>query len=318
MRRVGDLLMKIQKGFTLIELMVALALGLVVVAAATLLFLTAMKSNQIQGAMTDLQDNANFGLNYITQDIRLSNLNNVSAQLDDQLQLGGVVVSQNNYPNALRPQPDPANPTIIPTMDTVLLSGSGTGESNVSEGSDQLVIQYQPVDANTFDCEGRLIPDTDRMVVQRYFLRPDNNSNTGEDKPLALACDAGHYVVGSTAVQNYGDAGEIIMKRVDHFRVLLNVANKTTGNQRYISIANYMAVANKPRILGVSLGILARSAQNVGSTPELAQNNQFIVLDQTLTVNDDGNPNGYIRRVVTQDVALRNALGNREEEQSSE
>lgn len=310
--------MKIQKGFTLVELMVALALGLVVVAAATLLFLTAIKSNQTQNAMTDLQDNANFGLNYITQDIRMSNLNNVSAQLDDQLELGGIVLSQNNYPNILRPQPDPANPTVTPVMNTVLLSSSGLGESNVSEESDQLVIQYQPVEANTYDCEGRIIPNTERMVVQRYFLRADNNPNTGEDNPLALACDAGHYEIGNTTVQNFGDAGEIIMKRVDHFRVLLNVANKVTGNQRYISIADYMATANKPRILGVSLGILSRSAQNVGSSAELAQNNQFNVLDQTVTVNSDGNPNGYIRRVVTQDVALRNALGAREEEQNSE
>ena len=310
--------MKIQKGFTLVELMVALALGLVIVAAATLLFLTAIKSNQTQSAMTDLQDNANFGLNYITQDIRISNLNNVSAQLDDQLELGGIVLSQNNYPNILRPQPDPDNPSDLPVMDATLLSGSAVGESNVSQASDQLVIQYQPIEENTYDCEGQVIPNTNRIIVQRYFLRPDNNPATGEDNPLALACDAGHYEVGSTTVQNFGDAGEIIMKRVDHFRVLLNVANKVTGNQRYISIGNYMATATKPRILGVSLGILSRSAQNVGSSPELAQNNEYIVLDQTVTVNSDGNPNGYIRRVVTQDVAIRNALGIREEEKNSE
>ncbi|MEG2268985.1 MAG: prepilin-type N-terminal cleavage/methylation domain-containing protein, partial [Acinetobacter sp.] len=35
--------MKIQKGFTLIELMIALALGLIVVAAAAMLFLTGVK-----------------------------------------------------------------------------------------------------------------------------------------------------------------------------------------------------------------------------------------------------------------------------------
>jgi type IV pilus assembly protein PilW len=59
--------MKSQEGFTLVELMIALALGLIVVAAATLLFLTGLRSSSMQQGVSDLQDNANFGLNYITQ-----------------------------------------------------------------------------------------------------------------------------------------------------------------------------------------------------------------------------------------------------------
>ena len=62
-----------QVGFTLIELMISIALGLIVVAAAILLFLTGQKSVAMQKGMAELQDNANFGLNYITRDIRLAN-----------------------------------------------------------------------------------------------------------------------------------------------------------------------------------------------------------------------------------------------------
>jgi type IV pilus assembly protein PilW len=41
------------------------------------------------------------------------------------------------------------------------------------------------------------------------------------------------------------------MKRVDHFRVLLNVRN-ATGARRYIGIHEYMALTgDKPRILGL-------------------------------------------------------------------
>lgn len=305
--------MKKQIGFTLIELMIALALGLVVVAAATLLFLTGVRSQAMQQGVSDLQDNANFGLNYITQDIRLANLNNVAAEVNDQLLLGGIVVSQNNYPNALRPKPDPANPAAaLPFMSQTLLSSSGGGVSNVAQGSDQLVIQYQPMEAGGFDCEGREITDSNRIIVQRYFLRADTNKTTGEDKPLALACDAGYYAVGDSTVTNYGDVGEIIMKRVDHFRVLLNVAN-AAGLQRYVAINDYLALSPKPRILGVSLGVLTRSAQSVERDQAIAQNNTFTVLDQNIQVATTGNPTGYIRRVVTQDVALRNALGEREE-----
>ena len=143
--------MKIQKGFTLIELMIALALGLIVVAAAAMLFLTGVKSSQVQQGMADLQDNANFGLNYITQDLRLANLNTVEAAMNDALLHGGVVLSQSNLPTGIQAD-----------VDDVLLSRSNgdavgsdnewTGSSNVTQNSDQLVIQYKPAQTGGFDC----------------------------------------------------------------------------------------------------------------------------------------------------------------------
>lgn len=309
----GGVLMKQQAGFTLVELMITLALGLVIVAAATMLFLTGLRSSSIQQGISDVQDNANFGLNYITQDIRLANLNNLSASINDEVMLGGIVVSENNYPDEMQPQPDPDNPDETPSFNQTLLSSSSTGLSNVTQRSDYLVIQYQPMEAGGFDCEGRRITDDSRVIVQRYFLREDDNAAAGEANPLALACDAGSYAIGSTTVNNFGDAGEIILKRVDHFRVLLNVQN-SLGQQRYININEYMGLPSKPRILGVSIGALVRSSQNVGSDISVVQNNQFVVLDQNVAIEDDSNPTGYIRRVVTQDVALRNALGDRAEE----
>ncbi|MFW1742266.1 PilW family protein [Acinetobacter johnsonii] len=308
--------MKSQEGFTLVELMIALALGLIVVAAATLLFLTGLRSSSMQQGVSDLQDNANFGLNYITQDIRLANLNNIAARVDDKLLLGGIVLSEDNFPDSLIPVPDPDNPNSS-TFDISQLSSAGTGVSNVNQASDQLVIQYQPMAAGGFDCEGRIIADVDRIIVQRYFLREDDNSSTGERNPLALACDAGHYILGDEEINNFGDAGEIIMKRVDHFRVLLNVSSAT--GLRYMAIDDYMMETTpRPRVLGVSLGVLARSSQNVGQDQAISQNNQFTVLDQTVGIDDSGNQQGYLRRVVTQDVALRNALGEREGESESE
>lgn len=289
-------------GFTLVELMIALALGLVVVAAAAMLFITGVRSNAMQQGVSDLQDNANFGLNYITQDVRLANLNNTTAIMNDTLALGGVVLTQNNVHSAVRSG-----------MTANLLSFSGTGTSNVNQGSDQLVIQYEPMQSDVYDCEGRLIPDTSRMIVQRYFLRRDTNAGSGEANPLALACDAAHYNSSGwiDADENaYGGNGEIIMKRVDQFHVLLTVKN---GNNqiRYMSIAQYRTANPKPRIVGVNLGVLTRSSQNVGTDKAVAQANNFTLLDQALTVNARSNPTGYIRRVVTQEVALRNALGDR-------
>ncbi|MFW1841303.1 pilus assembly protein PilW, partial [Acinetobacter gyllenbergii] len=81
------------------------------------------------------------------------------------------------------------------------------------------------------------------VIVERYFLRKDANNTTDEpNQPLALACDAGYYPLtgNPTAITRYGDAGEIIMKRVDYFRVLLNVQG--SSGRRYISIHDYLSL----------------------------------------------------------------------------
>lgn len=154
------------------------------------------------------------------------------------------------------------------------------------------------------------------MVVQRYFLREDNNKQANEpNQALALACDAGYYPVeGSPAnITNYGDAGEIIMKRVDHFRVLLNVQSDETAGRRYVSINDYLNLpAPRPRIVSVQLGMLVRSAQSVGSESTIKNDQEFIVLDQTVQVKVPESSNTkYVRQVVSQTIALRNVFGER-------
>ncbi|MGM7372961.1 PilW family protein, partial [Acinetobacter baumannii] len=50
-----------EQGFTLIELIVALALGLILVAAATQLFIGGLLSSRLQKANAEIQDSGIFG-----------------------------------------------------------------------------------------------------------------------------------------------------------------------------------------------------------------------------------------------------------------
>ncbi|WP_277606323.1 PilW family protein [Acinetobacter sp. NIPH 2699] len=352
---------KASSGFTLVELMLSLALGLIITAAAILLFLTGQRSLSMQQGVSDIQDNANFGLNYITQDIRLTNLNNSKAIINDETAAAGIVLTS-SVNATLDETTTPAtslsnlNRSITGTTANVnLLSRSSgmiagtapmwTGVSNVTiDGeeaeSDQLVIQYEPLYTQTregaidylvggFDCEGNALkfrleqdvanpatPFGRQIVVQRYFLREDNNKQTTEpNQALALACDAGYYPVDGSPVSitNYGDAGEIIMKRVDHFRVLLNVQSDEVAGRRYVSINDYLNLAApRPRIVSVQLGMLVRSAQSVGSESAIKNDQEFVVLDQTIKVKTPENTSTrYVRQVVSQTIALRNVFGER-------
>ncbi len=59
-------------GFTLVELMIAMTLGLLVIASAITVFSGSRKSIDLNSALTDLQDSARFGMDTITRDIRMS------------------------------------------------------------------------------------------------------------------------------------------------------------------------------------------------------------------------------------------------------
>ena len=331
-----------QHGFTLIELMVALALGLIIVAAAVTLFITGQRSYYVQQGAAEIQNNANFGLNMITKDLRHTNLDGASVIMNDRVAYGGIVLT-----SSADPYIDTGNasakignvPTTISATNApkTLLSRSngddvGTannhwkGESNVTSqtgtaiNSDQLVIQYRPVNLGGFDCEGNEITEADEYVIQRYFLRKDTNAaSTEPNLALALACDAGRYKISSpTNFTNYGDAGQIIMQRVDHFRVLLGIeqGTGTATRRRFVDVNTYMKDFRSvdprigPKIVSVQLGILARSTQPAGQDDVIKDDMEFSVLDQTVKIKKPtGNPQKYVRQVVSQTVALRNALG---------
>lgn len=345
-----------QKGFTLIELMISLTLGLIISAAAILLFLTSGKSLSLQQGVSDIQDNANFGLNYITHDLRLTNLYTDESVINDATVNGGIVLTSSANPHKDTSKTPPlitsnlVGTIVGNTANINLLSrspgtgatvGSGdlwTGASNVKElgtdlASDQLVIQYVPIYqlekrkgvnvwAGGFDCEGNELvfseADGKQVIVQRYFLRVDANAGSNEpNKPLALACDSGTYpadITNPTSITGFGGAGQIVMKRVDYFRVLLGVQDDALNRRRYYSINDYMNLTstNKPRIVSLQLGMLIRSTQSVGAEVTIKNDQQFTVLDKIITVKVPTQNTKYVRQVVSQTVALRNAIGDRE------
>lgn len=356
--------MKLQYGFTLIELIIALALGLIISAAAVLMFITGQKSYVLQQGMANLQNNTTFGLNYITDEIRSTNLNVIKSIINDETTFGGIVLTSaanaRKIP-AVGTKPEQILSNLYPsvaganTVATFLTSG-GAHSSNVkcatditnngcSSGdlsSDQLVIQYRPqyvtddkgTPATTddmwfggYDCEGNKIEflktePTRRIIVQRYFLREDADKGSEPNDSLSLACAAGWYwepykdaagiEVKPTVLSGLSGQGEIIMKRVDHLRVLFGI--QTGDTYRYIPITEYKALANpKPRILSVQLGLLGRSTQGVGSESAFKDDQEFKVLDQTVVVKtpSTNTSSKYVREVVSQTIALRNTFGER-------
>lgn len=328
---------KSQKGFTLIELMVALVLGLILVAAAIQLFTGGILSSQLQRANAEIQDSGVFGVDYMLRDIRLANVGNLTnLEINDQTAYGGIVLTGSTASNT-------TNVNFVPKVEaaayidsTLLSRGSGDtvsstdnywkGLSNVkntagtAQISDQLTIQFV-APSQMFNCEGQIVYPGD-LVVQRYFLRVDANGSGTSD--IALACDANTPATAAdtvsskpTAISGLGTAGQIIIPRVDHFHVLLKTRDED-GNLSYYTIPQYRAAATAarattptakkaPRILAIQASVLIRSTNNAKNTVVDPAQATYVMLDTTVKATDTSNR--FLRRAYNSTVALRNAMG---------
>ena len=317
-----------QGGFTLIELMVALALGLLISAAAVQLFLGGLLTSRMQEANAELQNSGVFGLDYVARDIRLANyMNTAFPNLNEQTPWGGIVLTALGATGVDANIPIPA---AAPFISEGLLSHSEgetvsttqnewQGLSNVSVESDQITIQFVAPNAMV-NCEGASVQAGD-YVIQRYFVRRATaTATTGTD--YGLACDANTPtptgtapVAKPTAITGFGGAGELIMPRVDHFTVQLGTKN-AVGNMAYYTINQYRAVAKTartatpaiepPRIVSVKLAVLVRSMDNTRNN-DIDLTQSINILNQNVTLTDT--TTRFARRVYSTAVTFRNGLG---------
>lgn len=325
-------------GFTLIELLVSITLGLLVVAAASQLFVGGIVGFKLQQGAADTQDSGLFGLGYVVKDIQLANYGNPQyLVLSDTTKDGGVVLTADttagsSTSNLTDVRTSNSSTAYVPATlisrsqgDTTGTAPAWAGQTKAVSGatqSDQLTIQFIAPAAMS-NCEGTNVAAGAR-VVERFFLRAD----TTDTSALVLACDAGSITpkvdaiaadptnsVAAVAAQppilnNLGDAGQVIISRVEHLHFLLGT--QTAANVwRYYSIHDYMALTAvpKPQVKSVQIAVLVRSLDNTrDATVNSAQT--FNMLDQSVKVaTTDTSTNRYVRRVYSTTVALRNGLG---------
>ncbi|MCG3809027.1 MULTISPECIES: PilW family protein [Psychrobacter] len=222
---------KYQIGFTLIELMVSLFLGLLISAAAVQVYMINAKTAGVQASASELVEDATFNIPTIERKIRLANLGLADKVAADQPGSGIVLTSADNaiededgnetLDNFRNPKDlggDPKVPKNITLggspVEVALLTRTGdqtvgtkenewTGLSNVSSKSGQLTIQYR-APQDMYDCEGKLALGSrqvtiggvkevidGQIIIERFYLKAPNPSKPTE---LSLYCDAGKYI----------------------------------------------------------------------------------------------------------------------------
>ncbi|ELA09783.1 putative pilus assembly protein PilW [Moraxella macacae 0408225] len=294
----------VQTGFTLIELMISLVLGLLIVAAITQIYITMVRTDLVQRGAGEIGDVSIFGIQNVEQKLRMANLGNPENNIHQETDKGGVVLSQKNIGGAQN-SVDKKYFTHNPTS-----KSDDDGVSGTDKPSDTLTIQYINVTgAPMIDCESNVV-DVNDHVIERYFLRKSQvNGATG----LALACDAGRVdyrgiVTGTkaTGTKVFGDSGSEMVLNVEQFKVLLGVQKKDTGQMVYISPSAYTAVTNKnfekAPIVAIRFGMIVRSDKPIIGTD--IPNTAIKVLGEDNTPTDSAS---YIRKVYESTSMLRNA-----------
>jgi type IV pilus assembly protein PilW len=91
--------LKCQKGLSLIELMIAITLGLFIVAAMISLFVNSKENYRMNENMSRLQENARFAVSFISKDIRMADYRACVAadRLDDAISGENNIVRDDIY-----------------------------------------------------------------------------------------------------------------------------------------------------------------------------------------------------------------------------
>lgn len=286
-------------GFTLIELMISLVLGLLISAAVIQIYVINTRTVTIQQSASEVQDSSIFALQALEEHIRLANLGNPITSISSTSNHGGVVLTPTNLGTANT------------TLTTLLTNDSGsagfTSVSNMANvASDQLTIQYKNITPSPlYDCQGaEIAAGSSDWVVERYFVRLATGTTASAGvQDLALACAAGRVSENGTVIDAFSGNGEVIVPAVDQFKVLLG--SQIGINQlAYLAPSTYLKLTDKPSITTIKIGTIIRS-----TTPLISSTDQesFTVLGTSQNLKADTARRKFYRRSYESTVLLRNA-----------
>ncbi|MCG3842861.1 PilW family protein [Psychrobacter sp. Ps1] len=294
-------------GFTLIELIISLVLGLLVSAAVIQVYIISARTSVVQQSASEVQDTTIFALQAVDDHIRLANLGNPISNITSTTPHSGIVLTTNNLGNS--------NATDEKYLTVSADSDGWTGLSNiVGIESDQLTIQYKNItSASLYDCEGTEIASgSSDWVVERYFIR---KATGGGATDLVLACAAGRVdeegaIVTAFTGTGFTGTGEVIIPAVDQFKVLLGTMTDVS-QLSYMPANTYLTLTEKPAITTIKLGVIVRSTTPLIEDPEselaTEDKGKFVVLGTEQKLNTVSMNENYYRRSYESTITLRSA-----------
>jgi len=275
-----------QSGMTLLELMLAMMLGLFIVAGVGTVYLGSKQSYATRDQISELDENARMALRVLTEHIEHAGYAGSSGmQVQNYILPSGATVTQKTCGSTQNPR----NPNII----------NSAADGTPGNGGDTIGVSYLADEGLSIDCSGSRLnadcmpdktPSRDfGQVYNAFRVDPDNFRNAVGYKVPALQC-GGSNVTGR---QPWAQGVENIQ-----FRYGVDM-NGDLAADNYWTATQVQAGNAWNRILSVQVALLMRSIEPV--YPD-SQSTSYQLLDQTIAVG----PDRYKRAVYTTTIRLRN------------
>ncbi len=276
-------LLRSQKGLSLIELMVALVLGLVLMIGVLQVFLASRQTFATNEAMSRLQENGRFALDYISNSARHAGYTNPRARLEKGLSINALASDACD------------NQSGFSGTDINACSSDGGGNLSDSIG---FALQPPEIDGTRRDCLGNTVA-ADQIIINRFEIIP---ADTANNIPAALGCRVWNLTTKAWA--NADPNVYPLIEGIDSLQVLygLDDAGGTTRSpSRYVSAGN---VTNWQNVLSVRIALLANSVSALTPAP---QNRNYVLLDAAPLAAADLNNDNRARQIYSTTIHLKNA-----------
>ncbi|MFT7258188.1 MAG: type IV pilus assembly protein PilW [Glaciecola sp.] len=258
-----------QKGFTLVEIMISMALGLVISGAVIQIMVSNSVTEKLNRAMASTQESGRFIINRLRGEMLMVGLYD---QLNPKLNIDVDVVNENNFVRN--------HPVILPNefaVRTALGASQGAGG-----GNDTLVVSLQ----SNMDCRGYALGyenDEEFYVVNEYFV---------DDNKLKCRGFDGRYLRGQKVAEGHNSHNAItILDDVTNFQVTYGITESasTSGSAiptRFITADGIPNAINNGRtIIAFRIAIVVRADSDI----TVENRPSFRLLNEAnYTPNDNG------------------------------
>lgn len=273
-----------QRGLSIIEVLISLVIGLVVVGAVMLSYITSGQTNRVQAAYSEMNEEAQIGLNILSRDLLLAGYAQPTSLNTVTFKFGRTYAGRPVF-----------------GCDTGFAAANTTGDvACAAAGKPAIEVVYEADLTNTVpsggapsDCLGAALPvqtvgaTNFYLTYNRYYLA---NSALGRSE---LHC-----------ASKLGNSGVALVDNVENMKIWYGEASPADPRQiaRYVSAANVKDFGTDfGYVVSVRVCLLMRSSEAV-LTPEDPAN--YLDCDSVSQVSADR----HVRRAYFTTTTLRNKM----------
>lgn len=281
-----------QHGFSLIELMIAMLIGILMLLAATGLFINNNRIYNEQNEMGRLQENARFAIDLLTNDIRMAGY---AGCVDDlaaftNTTVGAATITKlHNSTHAIEGINDKT------AGDTWLPSGSTEEVTKIKNsptttvGTDAITLRYlEPIPNQlTFTIGSTMNTAANTAIPVTCSAASACTSFITANENMAISdCAAGDIFVATGATAN----------TITHVGTFSRGYDDSAQISRYVTTRYYIGTAANTNQTGDAILALYRytSVAGAATTQELLEGVERMEILYGVDTNDDGVPNSYL------------------------